>query len=62
MRFRVCEVVWYDVEAETCEDAIETIVQSEEPNEFFLEVADRYAEHFEKFTECNCPACSTDEE
>lgn len=41
--FIVTEVVQYRVEAETAEDAIEVIVQTDELNDYFHAVTDRYA-------------------
>lgn len=41
--FIVTEVVQYSVEADTAEDAIEELVQTEEPDAYFQAVTDRYA-------------------
>lgn len=42
-KFRVQEIVIYEVEAESCDDAIDQIVNSDDPKVFFHSVEDRTA-------------------
>lgn len=43
-KYRVTETVVYEVEADDAEHAEQIIIESDDPNEYFVEVSERDAE------------------